>query len=345
MSTAKRMPKSEVEAALKAGNPRVLREVTDDIEPQLVIDAVMKLWGDGEAPSFLWHIARHGQGFSESVIRGVLERLKTVKQRGHAVFFLEAVRLSDGPLQAAWANALRSYLEVEVNQEAWGSKLVRERIAKYAKSPLLPAFQAAVVAGPDASMRFLAVLARDASDASLDALVTRFSTAVDDSGSALARLQQLKTHAAKTPEVNGFFEAIEGRLAERTQSSGVLEFMKSIGFEVDEVDLRVSLSSADATKTRLASTQGTVIIDSSSADWFQVHIFRITTLTAHNSTRFTLSECTDKLGLGRCAPNELPQWLQQTAKKLKMAWADDPHFRGTLRGKKRQQFIDWLLSK
>lgn len=344
MSAAKRRLHAELEAALRAGNPRALKDLPDDIDTKLVVDAVMTLWGDYETPS-LWHIARNGQAFPEPVIDGVLERLKTVKQRGHAVFILEAVRISTEPLQDAWGVALRAYLELEVAQEAWGSKLVRERIAKYAKSPFLPAIQAAVVAGRDASMRFLAVLAHDASEASLDALVTRFSTVADERSTALARLRQLKTHAANTPEVNAFFEAIENRLDDRAHSSGVLDFMKSIGFEVDAINARVSLNSSDVNRNGVPSIQGSLLIDSASGEWFRVHLSSVSGLADITSTNFTLSGGTDKLGVGRCTPNELPTWLAKTAKKLKITWSSDPHFYGTLRGKKRQQFIDWLFSE
>lgn len=344
MSGAKRRSRAEVEAALRAGSPRSLRDLGDDVDTALAVEAVMKLWGDSETPA-LWHIARNGQQLPDAVIRGVLERLASVKQRGHAVFLLEAVRLSAEPLQTAWAEALRAYLEVEVAQEAWGSKLVRERVTTYAKSPLLPAFQAAVVAGRDASMRFLAVLAHDASEASLDALVTRFSAVADERSAALARLRRLKTHAARTPEVEAFFEAIERRLDDRAQASGVLEFMRSIGFEVDAVKVRVSINSSDVNRNGVPSIQGSLVIDSASGEWFRVHLSRVSGLADVISTNFTLSGGTDKLDVGRCAPNELPQWLTKTAQKLKITWSDDPHVYGTLRGKKRQQFVDWVFSK
>ena len=133
--------------------------MTDAVDPEVVADAVLALWGDRPTPS-MWSVAKESQQLPPRAVEAVLRRLRDVPRRGYAVFVLEGVRVS------TWRDTLRGYLELST-QHAWGSKQVRERVQRHAAGPLLAAIQVAVVASGEVPMTFQAVLARDASDALL----------------------------------------------------------------------------------------------------------------------------------------------------------------------------------
>ncbi len=323
-----------VEDALRAGDVTALRKVTDAVDPEVVADAVLALWGARPTPS-MWRVARSCQQLPPRAVEAVLRRLRDVPQRGYAVFVLEGARVTN------WRDTLRGYLDLST-QHAWGSKESRERVKRHAAGPLLPAIQAAAVAGGEVPLKFHAVLASDASDASLDALLASFSAAAEQQSDRLARLRKLKTHAAATDELHGFFEAVERGLDRRASSSGVMAFAQSLGLDGKGLKVRVTLGSTSKNPQNVPEYQGSVVIDATSARWFHVWLSRVS-LVGSTSTRFTTGSATDALNVGRCEPEALPAWLAKTQETLNIRWATPPSFYGSLRGKKRQAFIDWLF--
>ncbi len=341
MSAARRVPKQSLEDALRAGKPNALRRVTDDVDPNLVADTVIDLWGTDPIPS-MWHVARTCQQLPARAVDEVLRRLKKVPQRSHAVFLLEAVRMSPAAPHEAWGAALRCFLELNT-QYAWGSKQLRERVTRHAAGELLPAMQAAAVAGTNVPLTFLAVLARDASEASLDALLAYFSAAAQPHSDDLLRLRRLKTHAAQTPAMRTFLATVEKGLERRASTSGVLDFARALGLDVKELKVHVMLRSESRNAQNVSGYQGSIDIDSRAARWFHVSLSRVA-LANITTTYFTTDSLTDRLKVGRCEAQELPAWLAKAQQKLKVRWSKTPHFHGSLRGKKRQAFIDWLFA-
>lgn len=320
-----------VEDALRAGDVTALRKVTDAVDAEVVADAVLALWGARPTPS-MWRVARSCQQLPPRAVEAVLRRLRDVPQRGYAVFVLEGARVT------SWRDTLRGYLDLST-QHAWGSKESRERVKRHAVGPLLPAIQAATVAGGEVPLKFHAVLASDASDASLDALLASFSAAAEQQSDRLARLRKLKTHAAATDEMHGFFEAVERGIDRRAASSGVMAFAQSLGLDGKGLKVRVTLRST--VKQNVPMYQGSVAIDATSARWFHVSLSRVS-FAGSTSTHFTTDSASDALNVGRCEPHDLPAWLAKTQDTLRIRWAT-PSFYGSLRGKKRQAFIDWLF--
>lgn len=133
---------------------------------------------------------------SEELITRLLERLEQEKPRDPGVLFLHAAWDEAAP-RASWraaVNALKAFGAFYT----WGSKPKRERLTAIAKQPrLLAAVQTAAVGASEVPDEYLAVLAIDGSDASLDALFPHFDAAMKDP-TRLDALARLTTFAKQT---------------------------------------------------------------------------------------------------------------------------------------------------
>jgi len=314
-----------------------LAKLPVEVPAEVAAEAALRLRDDHAWRSF----ARSAANLPERVIRVMLDRLRAPPAPALAVYLVTAMRDSDS-LERDWARALEGLLAMKT-AAAWGSKARRAKIAALAKSPLLPAIQAAAVSGPVPTLDLLAVLAADGSDASVDALLSHFHAAIDRQDERLDALARLKTHAAKTEALRLMFASLERSLTQRNQASPALAFARRLGFDVELFSTDWSLSSDVLTSGHVPLYQASVVVDSASSRWFRVTVTRITGLLTHHRTAFEDegAPALDELGLGRCTPEELPAWFAQAARTLGVVWKVSVG-RSTLRGAKRQRALAWM---
>lgn len=306
----------------------VLRSLPETVDVEPVVAVVTELIDHG-----IFYFARNCQRLPAPVIREVITR----ELPGMIPMFLRLAVPADAKpaaLVKAWQRALAALLDLQLTY-AWGSKQRRTKLRALAKDrQMLAAIQGTAAHRDDVPLDMLAVLVADGSDASFDALVRHI--AVPD---RLDRLARLRTHAVHTPALDALFAEIDGALGARNAASGVLALGPLIGVgEVDTLWFQASISSREHTEHRIPRVQANVRVDSRHASPFRVY------LTARGkTTQFTGTKLDDPLELGRCEPAELPGWLAQTAKRLRITW-DVHYLRSGLRGGKRDRVASWLMS-
>lgn len=278
-------------------------------------EQILGAWVEGTT-----HFARVCQDLPASAIRRTLDVLNRGEKTPPAVFFLEAMRVSPLREKAAWREALHSWVELASSHRG-DSQFVRDCVAKYANSPLLPAIQAAVVSGDDVPFRFLAVLAHDASDVSLDALVIRFADRKVD----LDRLRALRLHAAPTPEMTSFLDGIEHKRDSAVAGSPALTFARSIGLDVAVFRADVLLLDDSGEDTLFDRTPyANIRFESRSPSWFVVE-----------------HELDDTQVID---PHQLPQWIAAQQQALGLRWDVSGALVSSLKGKNRATFLNWLFA-
>lgn len=141
--------------------------------------------------------------------------------------------------------------------------------------------------------------------------------------------------------------SIRDRRTQNDAASPALAFAHSLGLEVDRIVMSVFFFSAGFRTTGRASDafcQGQVHIDSTRPGWLSVFVSVSRGHRTEGTTSFdngvTLH---DHLGLGRCDAYELPIWLARAQRELDTRW-EDREVSGSLRGRRRTQFIDWLFA-
>lgn len=322
-----------------------MRSLPSTIDVGLAADVVVKLMGRVRS------IVPQCNAVPARVIRAVLER--EVDGATHLFLRLAVpLELEDGALQGAWQRALEALLDLD-SASAWGSKQRRAKIASLARDAvMLPAIQGTVAHAAQVPLDMLAVLAADGGAASYDALVTHIDAAFASGDTRLDMLRRLKTHATSTPELDRLFAEIDGALAARNDASPALALgpVMRIG-KVSTLFFSVRLSSTRLTDTRVPWVQGSIDIDSRNATWFRVWVTTLDDLTSfpyattHPLTRFSATTMPrDDLGVGRCAPEDLPAWLARTAEKLGIEWQAFEVSPSNLRGKKRDLIARWLCA-
>ncbi|MEW5742931.1 MAG: hypothetical protein AB1938_28710 [Myxococcota bacterium] len=338
-----RNPGERREALLEA-----LQRLPDDVDAELAADAVLSLVSTSSYHP-VWHFARQGRRLPAPVIRTLLSKLPTLTpRRWWAVFLLEAVPadVGDEELSDAWLAALGALLDLQTTY-AWGSKQRKAKFKALAANPrFLAAIQAAVVGDEDAPLDLLAVLAIDGTEASVDALVPRFSRAHQEASALLDQLEMLKTHATSTAPMEALLSSVKARLEDRNAKSPALDFARSLGLEVKRFSVRVGLSSTALTASNIPRVQGSITIDSSRPTWLSVHLAVLEGRGGARTggTSFTNEQVwSDGLGLGTCGAAELPGWLARAQTTLGVTWTAQPFLGGTLRGKKRDVFVEWLF--
>jgi hypothetical protein len=350
---ARRPTPRELEFILRSPNKpgsrlvEVLKSLPEDVNPILAARAALTLVR--EDPQRMWPFARTCRRLPAPVIRAVLEQLEDVR-RPHAFFLRELVprEARDSELTAAWEAAMQALLDLE-SSYAWGSKQQKAKFEALAGNPsILHALQTAVVASETVSLDMLAVLATDASDASVDALIPHVERAVVSQDWALDRLQHLRKHARSTPALDAMFARMQGLLTERKASSPALAFARELGFgEPATFWFHAYLASPAFDDVPAYRHQVHLDVDSRSATWFSVSLSELPPNPLDTTSRGTsfnnVKVYYDHLGVGPCEPPGFPGWLAAVASKLHTRWSfDTMSLRTSLRGQKRDQLERWL---
>lgn len=349
----KRPTPLEIETALRAPSPErsprlleVLKALPDDVDPALAAGAALSLIGDSYNPA--WLFARTCRRLPVPVIHAILEQLEA-DRRPQAFFLREYVRsdLEADALAAEWDSAMQALLDLETTY-TWGSKQKRAKFQALAAQPrVLQGLQTAAVACEKVSLDLLAVLAADASEASLDALIPHVERAVRQQDWELDRLQLLRTHARSTPVLEDLFSRMQALIAARRARSPALGLARELGFgEPEAFWFQVHLASPALDGVPAYRHQVHLSVDSRSATWFSVSASESSPgdLRHPKGTSFSSDELhRDQLGLGTCEPAGFPSWLAASAERLRTRWNfDGMHFGTSLRGKKRDRLERWL---
>jgi hypothetical protein len=242
----------------------------------------------------------------------------------------------------AWKRALQTLLDLEYGA-SWGSSIRKAKFKAIAADPtLLRAAQTAVVASQNPMMGLLAVLASDASEASIDALLPLFSKGAHDE-----QLDALKVHAKRTKPMKAMLEAVSSRIATKERANPAVTLVSQVlqlEKPLNSVKVIMYLSSEQTNSNGESLYEPILFIDSRWKDWWTISLVRVTDDYSGPGTDIranTLQD--DKLGLGGCTFEDLPDWLARAARKLKVTWRTDELW-SSLRGQKRAQFIDWIYS-
>ncbi len=321
---AGRLSAAQAAAVLQGTDPAqlhaVLKALPEGVDPQLAASALARTLSN---PNAVWRFARSYRRLPAPVIRALLEQLKD--QASPPVIFLRVYTDGEPDLCATWERALQRLSSLDLTY-AWGSKQRRAKFVELAaERRVVEAIQASVVASPFARLDALAVLAIDASEASVDALMPHFERAARDEDRGLQRLQALKTYASDTPAMNQMLARIDALLAALNEASPALWFRAHLMGGVDpdpwfHADVRV---------------------DSRDRLWFTVMLHQ----TAKNRRTWFDSEKVhdDALKLGPCAMAALPAWLDAAAKAYRFSWDfESMSMQSGLRGKKRDRVVQWL---
>ena len=249
--------------------------------------------------------------------------------------------LADPLLVLRWQRACRVLADLDITY-AWGSQPMKAKLRALAEdAEVLAALQGAAARATNVSRRMLAVLVIDASRDSIDALLPSLDPALMSADTRLEWLKALRTHAKKTPELDAILGEIDQTLADRAAASPALALGPVIGIGAVKLlwfEVRISA----------ANYQGSIHIDSRSANWFSVWVVHAQPLIPgvarpDRSTAFgaTMKHERDILELGTCAPAELPRWLATAGRLLnvKLQLVDAG---SNLRGAKRARVIEWL---
>lgn len=348
----KRPTPQEVETLLRTpfhdrapGVLDALKALPEDVDPALAARAALGLIGDSHYST--WLFARTCRRLPVPVIRVILAQLEA-DRRPHAFILREYVRSNEDAdtLCSDWDEAMQVLLDLETTY-AWGSKQKRAKFqALAARQRVLQALQTAAVACEKVSLDLLAVLAADASEASLDALIPHIERAVRQQDWELDRLQDLHTHARSTPVMDDLFSRMKALYEARQARSPALGLARELGFgEPDVFWFQVQLYSPELAGSR-DRQQVHLSVDSRSATWFRISVSESNPadILRPRSTAFTSDKVfCDDLGLGTCEPAAFPSWLAAVAQRLRTQWNfDGMHLRASVRGKKRVPLERWL---
>jgi hypothetical protein len=333
---------------------KLLRALPPDVDADLVAQAALRLVANN------FQFGRNCHKLPVSAIRLFLaeplpERTNEVQPRygveggRRNLIFLKQALMSvddadDAALAAAWRDALAALLDLDTTY-AWGSKQRRAKIAGVARAPkLLTAVQAAAVGCESVSADFLAVLAADGSDESVDALMPHFVRAAR-AQTGLELLERLRTHAAATPAVQAMLHKVEQLLAERSATSPVLALAPLLGLaaDLDELWFHGYFSSVATNDSRIALAHGQLDVDSRSAAWLSVSVV-LNDRGAHRSSSFNNTKVwRDDFGLGTAELLDVPRYLARAATALGVAWSwDSLSLRTQLRGRNREAVAAWI---
>ncbi|HEY1552214.1 MAG TPA: hypothetical protein VGG28_30515 [Kofleriaceae bacterium] len=253
--------------------------------------------------------------------------------------------LDDAALMEHWQRAIDALRGLDLGY-AWGSKQRRARFRELAADrEMLAAIQGAAALSDDVPLDMLAVLVADGSDASIDALIPHLGGALATGDDRINWLRDLRIHAADTPRLNAMFAELDATYVERNARSPALELGPAIGLgEVDALWFGFSLYSTAVDSFRAPIVQAAIRVDNCKPQWFDV------TMSKAGVTGFSyygVGATTDRLGLGPCAPAELPAWLARAATTLDIEWEPlQPYsLSSNLRGKRRARLEAWLAGK
>lgn len=322
-----------------------LQRLPPDVDAKLAAREVLGQLGEGYGAA--WSFGRSCQRIPPHVIRECLRLLPKEPLSPERIFLREAVDagLDDAALASAWVAALRALLDLSLTY-GWGSKQRKARFKALAAQPtVVRAVQAAVVGTNDPTIDMLAVLAVDASEGSIDALLPVFAK-----GGADSRLEQLAVHATRNAAMTAMLETVSARRAKKEAASSAVAFTSTLlGLDppLKSVHFRISLSCAESETGGVPLYQGSLSVDSRWDAWWSVHLTRVDRSMSMKSTHFGASgeDRADDLRVGTSqAIEELPAWVARAQKKLKITWNRGALVSGSVRGKKRALLEQWLFS-
>lgn len=331
MASRKRLTAAEANAAL-AGHKwfEAMRALPDDVDVNAASERMLE-WVDGK----LYALHRYASALPTSVLEAGLKKMNAAPTRAGRLVVLELTKagIAWKEITAVLASLDRTY--------AWGSKQMKAIFRSLADRPeTLAAIQTAVVGDLTARVSFLAVLAADGSDASVDALLPRFT---DESSDQL--LADLQKHAAKTDALDAMFRAVAQRRSVKNQRSPATAFVSALlGVPLEKVSIQATLNCVELNTNNVPRYQGNLRIDSEAGQWWSVYLSQVVpTGRGEGQTYFGVDgEKADRLKLGTCTLEELPKWVKRAEKTLGITFGvSDPY--GSLRGKKREAFRDWLF--
>lgn len=346
---AHRKTRESVEAALREALAKgqwayqYLKALPAGVDPALAAEAALTA-----VEARPWAMANTCRRLPVPVVREAMARLPERKGPWSTLLrVLVDPSLPDEALADRWRFALETVLSL-MTSYGWGSKQRKAKIRSLAEdAEVLAAVQATAASSAIVPLDMLAVLAFDGSDASVDALIPHVGRAAESRDVRLDRLEKLKVHARPTPAVTAMLESVTAMLAERNAASPALELPPLIGLgTLDVFWFSGWFGSVERNGSRVPAVQGSVSIDSREVTWFNVWLSRVEPLPSNRSVSTSFSNekvRSDALGLGTCAPAELPAWLARGAKTLGVTL--DPATltpRTNLRGAKRERLYAWL---
>jgi hypothetical protein len=257
----------------------------------------------------------------EDEIREVLTALEGSPTFPSA-FVREAMRHApEGSVQAHWVETLKA-LSRTTRQYSLGDKSFIAALSALQEPWLLEAVQAGVVQEA-APLTALAVLAKDGSDASHDALLAEFERARKDKSDWPLRykLKRLSRYAKKTSHWEALEKSVLEELARRDGDKEPGSLAKRLGLNVPLLSFSLQLTGRAKGKKELITL------------WLQGD---------DRSPNFK----SQTLELTPKPPQDFTQtaaWLTKVTKAERITWHwDDARLTTNLRGKNRDAMLDWL---
>ncbi len=266
----------------------------------------------------------------------VIAKLKTGQAR-----FLQSFEGDDPTERLHAGGACLVALGALCGLGALGTAKKLDAVAKNANA--VAAAQAAVVATGGEHAGFVALLAHDGDDASIDALIPVIDHALKNGGKELDRLADL-LRSARGPRLATIRRELEAALAKRNDDAPVLALARSFGERGARMKLDLQIDSVQRGAWRTRKASAWIVLDSTRMP----NVAATVSWNAYNhlSTHWedgTLVRNVVKVGAPR-GLEDLPRWLAASAKKLGIRW-DRATLRvtSTLRGKVRNAAVAWLL--
>ncbi|MEZ4320371.1 MAG: hypothetical protein R3F61_23020 [Myxococcota bacterium] len=296
-----------------------------------------------------WAFCRHAQKADPSVIRALMAvPLDVGSPQSVFVHALVDVELDDDGLVERWRSALQGLLDLQVTY-AWGSAKRRAKLVGIATDPAkLGAVQAACARCELVPIDFLAVLALDASEPSEDAFLPHLERARVRNDGLLDTLERLRKHVKPGSGIARLLDRVDEALDRREAASPALVYAEHFGVRnATTFWFRLGFGSVELTGGGVPRIQAHLVVDSSSSEWFALHVtgieeglrFATTSVTADGIKR-------DALGLGPCDPDRVPDYLKAAAETLGIEWnAAHPHLSASVRGRKRDRIATWAFQR
>jgi hypothetical protein len=293
-------------------------------DPVLAARAALSIIDEGSQG--LWLFAAHCRGLPAPVIHAALGRL-VEDRRSHAFFLRECVpyEADEAETTRAWDAALLALLDLDPSH-AWGSQPWREKRQALADNPpILQALQTAAVACESVPLDMLAVLAADASDASVDALMPHVERAIaSGQEDAQQRLLRLRTLARSTPAMDAVLARLDAVYKAHPNRKAALGFARELGLgELDTFWFEARFPPPGGEARRLRGYGAELSVDSRSGPWFRVSLEHEGdgAPAPTRRTRFDSKHVHhDGLALGTCTPATFPDWLAAAGRKLQTEW-------------------------
>lgn len=323
---------------------QALRAIRADTPQPVALALADRLRGSASWTS-AWYFCRHTRKLPAVAVRALVSGWAAERTSESLVFLtLVDVTRPDADVEAGWARAAQLILDLNTSYDLGSAKWRAKLDLVRADEALLGAVQTAVAGAARPRADFVAALLRDASPASLDALTPLVAQARRVKDERLDLLRRLGRYAADTPDVRALLASLAEDEKVRAKASPVATLAQALPFLTGPFSLRVTLNSADTSFGHVPRVQGSVVLDSRGAKGFAVHLSERSGQLSWRTTSFDAQRLwRDELGLGRCAPLELPAWVARAAEKLGAAWVE-PSVHSTLRGQKRAAAVAWLLS-